>query len=104
MANSITYKAIGGLGSNQYQPYCVEVTIDTYATNGVAIPFKGFEPTMVIGVENIDGTNKYEPAFDLANKKLKLFTDDTTSGVPAEVDAGSITSTKFHLTFFGNIL
>ena len=104
MANSITYKAIGGLASNQYQTYCIEVTIDTYATNGVAIPFKGFNPTMVVGVENVDGTNKYEPAFDLANKKLKLFTDDTTSGVPAEVSAGSITSTKFHLTFFGELL
>ena len=104
MANSISYKAVGGLSSNQYQAYCIEVTIDTYATNGVTIPFKGFEPVMVIGVENVDGTNAYEPAFDLANKKLKLFTDDSTSGVPAEVSAGSITATKFHLTFFGYIL
>lgn len=104
MTNTINYKAIGGLASNQYQTYCVEVTVDTYATNGVAIPFVKFNPTMVVGVENVDGTNTYEPAFDLANKKLKLFTDDGTSGVPAEVSAGAITSTKFHLTFFGEIL
>ena len=104
MGNTITYKAIGGLASNQYQTYCVEVSVDTYATGGVAIPFSSFNPVMVIGVENIDGTNTYEPAFDLANKKLKLFEDDGTSGVPAEVSAGSITATKFHLTFFGEIL
>ena len=103
MANSITYKAIGGLASNQYQLYCVEVTIDTYATNGVAIPFNRFVPTMVVGAEAVDGSNTYEPAFDLANKKLKLFEDDGTSGVPAEVSAGTITSTKFHLTFLGEI-
>lgn len=101
MANSITYKAIGGLASNQYQLYCIECSIDTYATNGVAIPFKNFVPTMVVGIEQVDGQNTYEPAFDLANKKLKLFTDDSTSGVPAEVSAGSITESKFHLTFFG---
>lgn len=77
MANSISYKAIGGLSSNQYQTYCIEVTIDTYATGGVAIPFKGFTPEMVIGVENVDGTATYEPAFDLANGKLKLFSSGT---------------------------
>ena len=104
MANSITYKAIGGLSSNQYQTFCVEVTIDTYASGGVAIPFTNFEPTMVIGVESVDGANTYEPAFDLANKKLKLYKDDDTSGVPAEVGAGAITESKYHLTFFGNIL
>ena len=98
MANSITYKALGGLSSNQYQTYCVEVTIDTYASGGVAIPFKGFEPTMVIGVEAVDGTVTYDASFDLANRKLKLFSSGT------EVSAGSITESKFHLTFFGNIL
>ena len=104
MGNTIAYKAIGGLSANQYQTYCVEVSVDTYATNGVAIPFSSFNPVMVIGCECVDGTNTYEPAFDLANKKLKLFTDDGTSGVPAEVSEGSITATKFHLTFFGEIL
>ena len=98
MANKIEYKAVGGLSSNQYQTFCIEVTIDTYATDGVAIPFKKFEPTMVIGAEPVDGTVTYTPAFDLANKKLKLFSDGT------EVSAGSITESKFHLTFFGNIL
>ena len=98
MANKIDYKAVGGLASNQYQLLCVEVTIDTYATDGVAIPFKNFVPTMVIGIENVDGTATYTPAFDLANKKIKLFSSGT------EVSAGSITSTKFHLSFFGSIL
>ncbi len=95
MANSISYKAVGGIGSNQYQPYVVEISIDTYATGGVAIPFKSFEPTMVVGIEAVDGAVTYTPAFDLANKKLKLFSDGT------EVSAGSITESKFHLTFFG---
>lgn len=98
MANSISYKAVGGLSSNQYQTFCVEVTIDTYATGGVAIPFKGFEPTMVIGVEAIDGSVTYNGAFDLANKKLKLFSGTT------EVSEGTVTESKFHLTFFGYIL
>ena len=97
MANAISYKAIGGLASNQYQTYCVEVTIDTYATGGVTIPFNKFNPTMVIGCEVVDGTATYTPAFDLANKKLKLFSSGT------EVSEGSVTSTKFHLTFFGEI-
>lgn len=97
MANSISYKAVGGLSSNQYQLYCVEITVDTYATNGVAIPFKGFEPTMVLGIEAVDGAVTYTPAFDLENKKLKLFSDGT------EVSAGSITASKFHLSFFGYI-
>lgn len=95
MTNSISYKAVGGLGSNQYQTYCVEITIDNYATNGVEIPFKGFVPTMVVGIEAVDGAVTYTPAFDLANKKLKLFSSGT------EVSAGSITESKFHLTFFG---
>ena len=98
MANAIAYKAIGGLASNQYQTYCVEVTIDTYATGGIPIPFKGFDPKMVLGVEPIDGAVTYTPAFDLANKKLKLFSSGT------EVSAGSVTESKFHLTFFGDIL
>lgn len=97
MANSISYKAVGGLSSNQYQLYCVEISVDTYATNGVAIPFKGFEPTMVLGIEAVDGAVTYTPAFDLENKKLKLFSDGT------EVSAGSITASKFHLSFFGYI-
>jgi hypothetical protein len=94
MANSITYKAIGGLASNQYQTYCIEVAIDTYASNGVAIPFKSFEPTMVVGIENVSGT-AVTGVFDLANGKLKLFSGTT------EVSAGTITEVKFHLTFFG---
>jgi hypothetical protein len=98
MANSIIYKALGGLSSNQYQTYCVEISVDTYATGGVAIPFKGFDPTMVIGVEAVDGAVTYTPAFDLATKKLKLFSGST------EVSEGSITASKFHLTFFGYIL
>ena len=97
MANGISYKAIGGIGSNQYQTYCVEVTIDTYATGGVAIPFQKFKPTMVIGVESVDGAVTYAPAFDLATGKLKLFSSGT------EVSAGSITESKFHLTFFGEL-
>lgn len=94
MANAISYKAIGGLASNQYQTYCIECTIDTYASNGVAIPFKSFEPTMVIGIENVSGT-AVTGVFDLANKKLKLFSGTT------EVSAGTVTEVKFHLTFFG---
>lgn len=105
---TISYKAVGGLASNQYQLFCMEVdftTSDTYATGGVAIPFKGFTPTMVVGVECVDGQNALEPAFDLANKKLKFYLDDSTSGVPAELDAGTFPSAvKIHLTFFGQLL
>lgn len=97
MANSISYKAIGGLTSNQYQPMCIEVSVDTYATGGVAIPFKGFEPSMVIGAEAVDG-KAVTPVFDLANKKLKLFNGTT------ELSSGSVTAGKYHLTFFGQIL
>lgn len=102
---TVSYKAIGGLASNQYQLYCMEVdftTSDTYATGGVAIPFKSFVPQMVVGVECVDGQNALEPAFDLANKKLKFYVDDSTSGVPAELGAGTFPSAvKIHLTFFG---
>ena len=102
---TVSYKAIGGLASNQYQLYCMEVdftTSDTYATGGVAIPFKNFVPQMVVGVECVDGQNALEPAFDLANKKLKFYVDDSTSGVPAELSSGTFPSAvKIHLTFFG---
>lgn len=105
---TIVYKAIGGLASNQYQLFCMEVefsTGDKYTTNGVVIPFKGFTPTMVVGIENVSGVHAFEPVFDLANKKLKLFADDGTSGVPAEVANNTDISSagKFHLTFFGQL-
>ena len=77
MANTISYKAIGGLSSNQYQTYCIEVTVETYTTGGVTIPFKGFVPEMVIGAEAVDGSATYQPAFDLATGKLKLFSNGT---------------------------
>lgn len=103
---TISYKAVGGLASNQYQMYCMEVefsTGDKYTTNGIAIPFKSFVPQMVVGIENVGGVHAFEPVFDLANKKLKLFADDGTSGVPAEVanNADISSAGKFHLTFFG---
>lgn len=102
---TISYKAVGGLASNQYQLYCMEVaftTSDNYTTGGIPIPFKGFVPTMVVGIEEVTGVHAYEPVFDLANKKLKLFVDDSTSGVPAEESAGALsTACTFHLTFFG---
>lgn len=96
----IDYKAIGGLSSNQYQLMCMEIkftTTDTYTAGGIAIPFKNFEPTMVVNVIAVDGTANYTPAFDLANKKLVLF----ASGSEVSAFASDVT---FHLTFFGNIL
>lgn len=102
---TVSYKAIGGLASNQYQMYCMSVaftTSDSYTTGGIAIPFKSFVPQMVVGVEEVTGVHTYEPVFDLANKKLKLFSDDGTSGVPAEVaNNASLSACTFHLTFFG---
>lgn len=103
MANMISTKYVGGSGANIYQPYCAILTIDTYASGGVTLPINGFIPEIVVGCECADGSNKYEPAFDMEHMKLKLYTDDTTSGVPAEVSAGSITSTVFHITFFGRV-
>lgn len=103
MGNTIATKYVGGPGANTFKFYSAVVTIDTYATGGVTVPINGFIPEIVVGCECADGSNTYEPAFDLANKKIKLYTDDTTSGVPAEVSAGSITSTVFHLTLIGRI-
>lgn len=98
MGNTISHKISGGLMSNLYTIQCEEVVIDTYATGGVDVPFGRFVPTIVLGCEAVSGTSTYIPVFDMTNMKLVLF--DATG---KEVTAGSITSTKFHVSFLGTI-
>ena len=95
----LTYKALGGLSSNQYQLYCVEINFDgtdSYVSGGVEIPFKGFTPTACIGAVEVDGTATYAPVIDFANKKLKLFASGSET-------SGTISASKFHLSFIGLI-
>lgn len=98
MGNTISNKISGGLMSNLYTIQCAEVVIDTYATGGIDIPFGTFTPQVVIGCEAVDGTNTYHPVFDIVNMKLKLFTADGT-----EASAGSVSATKYHVSFLGTL-
>lgn len=95
----LAYKALGGLSSNQYQLCCIELNFDgtdTYVSGGVEIPFKGFIPTACIGAIEVDGTATYQPIIDFANKKLMLFASGSET-------SGTISASKFHLSFIGLI-
>lgn len=98
MGNTISNKISGGLMSNLFTIQCAEVVIDTYATGGIAVPFGKFTPEVVLGCEAVDGTSTYMPIFDISSKKIKLFSEQGT-----EVAEGSITSTKFHVSFLGTL-
>lgn len=97
MSNTISTTYLGN-GANTYTTFSAVVELDTYASGGVAIPFGGFTPVMVVGCECVSGTTTYTPIFDLANKKIKLF-----SAIGTEQAAGSITKSTFHVTFLGSL-
>lgn len=59
--NITTYMFVGGLSSNQYQTYSVEVSVDTYVAGGISIPMSRFTPITLVGAETVDGNVDYTP-------------------------------------------
>ncbi len=84
---------------HNYKVITGQLTFTTYATNGVSVDLSADLPTRV-DFFNADAKGGYVPAYDYANRKLKIYEAGADGAALDEVTAGTDLSTNMSDTRF----